>query len=125
MGFKSFKDRDVVLSEPCALWSRFSSRISLYLAAIILHSVLTSLLVLPISAEDFSSPVREAVGFLVTSLTEAFLPGYSIWPDSTIRGGLVVPNFLYFTITEATALLGPLKTSEMVFTLVLIYALPQ
>jgi hypothetical protein len=60
----------------------------------------------PISTEEFWSSVRVTIGFLITSLTKAFLPqllSLAGWP--ALEKVLVDPNFFHLGMIEAKGLL--------------------
>ena len=68
----------------------------------------------PISTEELWSSVRVSIGFLVTSLTKALLPRLlSLVGRSALGRVLVVPNFFYLRMIEATVLLGTFNAAEM------------
>ena len=68
----------------------------------------------PISTDELWSYVRVTIGFLVTSLTKAFLPrllSLAGWP--ALGRVLVVPNFFHSRMMEATVFLGTFNVTEM------------
>ena len=68
----------------------------------------------PISTEKLWSSVSMIIGFLVTSLTNAFLPRLLSLTVLPVLGRvLVVPNFFHLRMMEATVLLGIVNAAEM------------
>ena len=69
----------------------------------------------PLSTEErWSSDRARAIGFLVTSMTKALLPGsLSLDGRPALGRVLVVPNFFYFWMMEATVLIGTFKAAEI------------
>jgi hypothetical protein len=70
----------------------------------------------PISTEELWISVRVTIGFLVTSLTKAFLPRLlrlAGW--SSLGRVLVVPNFFHLRMMEATVFLGTFNAAEMLW----------
>jgi hypothetical protein len=68
----------------------------------------------PISPEELWSSVRVTIGFLVTSLTKALLPRLlSLAGRPALGRVLVVPNFFYLRIMEATVFLGTFHAVKM------------
>ena len=68
----------------------------------------------PISTEELWSSVRLTIGFLVTSLTKAFLSRLLRLVGQRALGRvLVVPNFFHLKITEATVFLGTFNATAI------------
>lgn len=55
------------------------------------------------------------MGFLVTSLTKAFLPRSLSLAALGLGGVLVVPNFFYLHVMEATVLIGTFNGTDCCF----------
>ena len=68
----------------------------------------------PSSTEELYSSVRVTIGFWVTSLTRALLPWLlSLARQPSLERVLMVPNFFYLRMMEATMFLGTFNAAEM------------
>ena len=67
----------------------------------------------PISTEELWSSVRVTISCLVTSLTKALLPDYSVWPGGQLSEESVIPNFFILGMMETTVFLGTFNAAEM------------
>jgi hypothetical protein len=68
----------------------------------------------PISTEEFCSSVRVTIGFLAISLTKALLPRLLSLPGRPALGRvLLVPNFFYLRMIEATVFFGTFNAADI------------
>ena len=69
-----------------------------------------------ISSEELWSSVSVAIGFLVTSLTKALLPGLlTLARWSALGSVLVVSTFFHLRMMEPTVFLGTFNAAEMFY----------